>query len=73
MLSAFIFSYLQWLKCNYTCRLVRTVDEKFKNICPKHWQISQRLCLSFHERTKLHVVAMLTDNENQVRLLCRTF
>ena len=37
-----------WIK-----RLVRTVDAKFSSICPKHWRLAQRLCLSFNERTKV--------------------
>mmetsp|Transcript_19731 Transcript_19731/g.36737 ORF Transcript_19731/g.36737 Transcript_19731/m.36737 type:complete len:838 (-) Transcript_19731:225-2738(-) len=45
-----------WIK-----RLVRTIDSKFGSICPKHWRLAQRLCLSFNERTKVHMVAMLTD------------
>lgn len=45
-----------WIK-----RLVRTIDSKFGSICPKHWRLAQRLCLSFNERTKTHMVSMLTD------------
>lgn len=39
-----------WIK-----RLVRTIDSKFGSICPKHWRLAQRLCLSFNERTKVCV------------------
>jgi vacuolar protein sorting-associated protein 53 len=45
-----------WIK-----RLVRTIDAKFKSICPMHWRVSQRLCLSFNERTKVHMHSMLSD------------
>lgn len=45
-----------WIK-----RLIRTIDSKFGTICPKHWRVAQRLCVSFNERTKVHLVGMLTD------------
>ena len=43
-----------WIK-----RLVRTIDSKFGSICPKHWRLAQRLCLSFNERTKVCSVYIL--------------
>lgn len=46
-----------WIK-----RLIRTIDGKFGTICPKHWRVAQKLCLSFNERTKVHLVNMLTDH-----------
>eukprot|EP00605_Chrysophyceae_sp_TOSAG23-4_P001233 GSChrysophyteH1.ASY1.ANO1.1344.1 assembled CDS len=41
-------------------RLLKNVDSKFAKICPSHWHLSLRLCLEFTERTKLHLVELLT-------------
>jgi hypothetical protein len=58
-----------WIK-----RLVRNVDSKFGNICPKHWRLSHRLCVSFIDRTKVHFIQMLTGSEQStdVTLLLKT-
>lgn len=45
-----------WIK-----RLVRSVDSKFATVCPPHWGVTQRLCLHFNEKTRRHLVTMLTE------------
>ena len=44
-----------WLK-----RLLKNVDSKFSTICPTHWRLALRLTLEFTERTKVHLVQLLT-------------
>lgn len=44
-------------------RLLKSVDTKFSNICPAHWRLPLRLCLEFTERTKIHLVCLLTHLE----------
>jgi len=46
-------------------RLLATVDSKFSNICPAHWRLPLRLCLEFTERTKIHLVTLLTMMESR--------
>lgn len=46
-------------------RLLKTVDAKFVNICPSHWRLPLRLCLEFTERTKIHLVILLTTMESK--------
>jgi len=46
-------------------RLLKTVDAKFANICPTHWRLPLRLCLEFTERTKIHLVMLLTMMESR--------
>ena len=46
-------------------RLLATVDHKFSNICPAHWRLPLRLCLEFTERTKIHLVTLLTMMESR--------
>ena len=46
-------------------RLLKTVDQKFALICPAHWRLSLRLCLEFTERTKIHLVVLLTMMESR--------
>lgn len=46
-------------------RLMKTVETKFANICPSHWRLSLRLCLEFIERTKVHLVLLLTAMESK--------
>ncbi len=58
-----------WIK-----RLVRNIDSKFGNICPKHWRLPHRLCVSFIDRTKVHFIQLLTGSEQNadVTLLLKT-
>ena len=44
-------------------RLMKSVDTKFAHICPMHWRLPLRLCLEFTERTKGHLVTLLTQLE----------
>jgi len=44
-------------------RLLKSVDTKFSGICPTHWRLPLRLCLEFTERTKIHLVSLLTQLE----------
>ncbi len=44
-------------------RLLKSIDTKFGNICPSHWRLALRLCLEFTERTKQHLVSMLSHLE----------
>lgn len=57
-----------WIK-----RLVRNVDSKFGSICPAHWRLPHRLCVSFIDRTKVHFIQLLTAEQNSdVTLLLKT-
>jgi hypothetical protein len=46
-------------------RLLKSIDSKFANVCPPHWRLPLRLCLEFTERTKIHLVLMLTSMESR--------
>jgi len=46
-------------------RLLKMVDVKFQNVCPPHWRLPLRLCLEFTERTKEHIVQVLTVLESK--------
>jgi hypothetical protein len=46
-------------------RLLKYIESKFKTIFPTHWRIQLRLCLEFIERTKMHLISLLTEYENQ--------
>jgi hypothetical protein len=48
-------------------RLLKYVDSKFGSIFPTHWRLPLRLCLEFCERTKMHLVLLLTDMESSDR------
>lgn len=56
-------------------RLLKYIDSKFSSIFPSHWRIQLRLCLEFIERTKMHMILLLTDMEsrdiNDVNLLMK--
>lgn len=57
-----------WIK-----RLVRNIDSKFGMICPAHWRLPHRLCVSFIDRTKVHFIQLLTAEQNlDVTLLLKT-
>jgi hypothetical protein len=57
-----------WIK-----RLVRNVDAKFGTICPAHWRLPHRICVSFIDRTKVHFIQLLTAEQNtDVTLLLKT-
>lgn len=45
-------------------RQLKYIDQKFKTVFPPHWRVPLRLCLEFCERTKIHLVLMLTEMEN---------
>ena len=45
-------------------RMLKYIDSKFGMIFPPHWRIPLRLCLEFTERTKIHLVLMLTEIES---------
>ncbi len=46
-------------------RLLKNVDSKFSNICPAHWKLPLKLCLEFSERTKSHLILLLTAMESK--------
>lgn len=46
-------------------RLLKYIDSKFAGVFPNHWRLPLRLCLEFIERTKMHLIAMLTDLESR--------
>lgn len=46
-------------------RLLKHIDAKFASIFPPHWRLSLRLCLEFIERTKIHLVLMLSELESK--------
>lgn len=46
-------------------RLLKSIDSKFANVCPPHWRLPLRLCLEFTERTKIHLVLLLTSMESK--------
>jgi len=46
-------------------RLLKAVDAKFSSVCPVHWRVPLRLCHEFAERTKVHLVAILTALESR--------
>lgn len=56
-------------------RLLKYIDSKFSTIFPAHWRIPLRLCLEFVERTKMHLILLLTEMEsgenNDVNLLMK--
>lgn len=45
-------------------RLLKYIDNKFGNIFPAHWRLPLRLCLEFVERTKMHLILLLTEVES---------
>jgi hypothetical protein len=45
-------------------RLLKKIDTQFEKIFPLHWRIQLRLCLEFVERTKMHLILLLTEFEN---------
>lgn len=45
-------------------RLLKYIDSKFATIFPSHWRLPLRLCLEFVERTKMHLILLLTEEEN---------
>lgn len=45
-------------------RLLKYIDNKFGTIFPMHWRLPLRLCLEFTERTKIHLVLLLTELES---------
>ena len=46
-------------------RLLKSYDSKFNSIFPAHWRMALRLCLEFTERTKIHLVLLLTEMESK--------
>ena len=46
-------------------RLKKTVEAKFNNIFPQQWKLNLRLCVEFVERTKLHIVQLLSAMESR--------
>jgi hypothetical protein len=46
-------------------RLIKTVDAKFSSVCPPHWKLQLRLCLEFSQKTKEHLVQLLTTLESK--------
>ena len=46
-------------------RLLKHIDAKFASIFPPHWRLPLRLCLEFIERTKIHLVLMLSELESK--------
>lgn len=48
-------------------RLLKYVDSKFGTIFPTHWRLPLRLCLEFCERTKMHLILLLTEMESADR------
>ncbi|KAJ1418318.1 Vps53-like protein, partial [Ochromonadaceae sp. CCMP2298] len=44
-------------------RLLKHIDVKY-SIFPTHWRLPLRLCMDFTERTKVHLVALLTEMES---------
>lgn len=49
-------------------RLLKHIDAKFSQIFPPHWRLPLRLCLEFTERTKMHLITMLTELESKDRI-----
>lgn len=45
-------------------RLLKWVDQKFGHIFPPHWRLPLRMCLEFTERSKLHLVQLLSEMES---------
>jgi hypothetical protein len=45
-------------------RLQKYIDSKFGTVFPTHWRLPLRLCLEFTERTKIHLVLLLTEMES---------
>lgn len=48
-------------------RLLKYIDAKFGHIFPAHWRLPLRLCLEFCERTKMHLITLLTELESSNR------
>ncbi|RYH31878.1 hypothetical protein EON65_01680 [archaeon] len=46
-------------------RLMKYIEQKFSTIFPAHWRMSLRLCLEFIERTKMHLILVLTQLESR--------
>ena len=46
-------------------RLLKSYDSKFNTVFPAHWRMALRLCLEFTERTKIHLVLLLTEMESK--------
>lgn len=45
-------------------RLLKSIDHKFSNIWPSHWDVPKLLCIAFLEVTRDHTVSMLKAYEN---------
>ena len=45
-------------------RLLKSIDLKFSNIWPTHWEVPKLLCIAFIEVTRDHTVAMLRAYED---------
>ena len=43
---------------------MRNIDSKFNSICPAHWRLPHRICVSFIDRTKVHFIQLLTAEQN---------
>jgi hypothetical protein len=46
-------------------RLLKYIDTKFASIFPPHWRIQLRICLEFVDRTKMHLILLLTEMESK--------
>lgn len=44
-------------------RLLTKMDSKVGHIFPKHWRLELRLCLEFIERSKMHLILLLSELE----------
>ena len=44
-------------------RLLKSIDLKFSNIWPSHWEVPKLLCMAFIEVTRDHTIAMLRTFE----------
>lgn len=45
-------------------RLLKSVESKFQNVFPTHWTVPLRICVGFYEKTRFHLVGVLTIMEN---------
>eukprot|EP01038_Epipyxis_sp_PR26KG_P011126 gene11126-14933_t len=46
-------------------RQLKWLDSKFSTVFPAHWRVQLRFCLEFVERTKIHLITMLTDLDSR--------
>lgn len=44
-------------------RLLKNIDDSYQTIFPGHWRMSMRMCLEFTEKTKLHLLFLLSKLE----------